>query len=60
MRAQSVLIADDDPMIAKGLRVRLEERGCRALGVLGGREGYLAAMKERPDLIVLDYKMPAA
>ncbi len=56
--AKKVLIIDDDPMIAKGLRVRLEALGYRALGALTGMEGYLTAVKERPDLIVLDYKMP--
>ena len=55
---KKVLIIDDDPMIAKGLSVRLEALGYRAFGALSGMEGYLAAMKERPDLIVLDYKMP--
>ena len=59
-KGKKVLIIDDDPMIAKGLRVRLEALGYRALGALTGREGYLAAVKERPDLIVLDYKMPEA
>jgi CheY-like chemotaxis protein len=55
---KKVLIIDDDPMIAKGLSVRLEALGYRAVGALTGMEGYLAAMKERPDLIVLDYRMP--
>jgi len=55
---KKVLIIDDDPMIGRGLRVRLEALGYRASGALSGMEGYLAAVKERPDLIVLDYKMP--
>ncbi|MCZ6653555.1 MAG: response regulator [Planctomycetota bacterium] len=55
---KKILIIDDDPMIAKGLRVRLEALGYRATGALTGMEGYLAAIKEHPDLIVLDYKMP--
>ena len=55
---KKILIIDDDPMIAKGLRVRLEALGYRATGALTGMEGYLVAIKEHPDLIVLDYKMP--
>ena len=56
-KGKKILIIDDDPMIAKGLRVRLEALGYRATGALTGMEGYLAAIKEHPDLIVLDYKM---
>ncbi len=55
---KKILIIDDDPMIAKGLRVRLEALGYRTSDALTGMGGYLAAMKEHPDLIVLDYKMP--
>ncbi len=55
---KKVLVIDDDPMISKGLRVRLETLGYRVCYALTGRTGYYAALKERPNLIVLDYKMP--
>lgn len=55
---KKILIIDDDPMIAKGLRVRLQALGYQAFDALTGMDGYLLAAKEMPDLIVLDYKMP--
>ena len=36
--AKNVLIIDDDPMIAKGLRIRLEALGYRAHGALNGMD----------------------
>ncbi len=55
---KKILIIDDDPMIAKGLRVRLQALGYRAYEAMTGMDGYLVAAKEHPDLIILDYKMP--
>lgn len=55
---KKILIIDDDPMIAKGLRIRLQALGYRAYEAMTGMDGYLVATKEHPDLIILDYKMP--
>lgn len=55
---KKILIVDDDPMIAKGLRIRLQALGYRAYEAMTGMDGYLVAAKEHPDLIILDYKMP--
>jgi DNA-binding response OmpR family regulator len=54
----SVLVIEDDPSITAGL-----ERGLRAAGfqvgiARGGDEGYLRALSERFDLIVLDLMLP--
>ncbi len=57
-QTKKILIIDDDPMIAKGLRVRLQALGYQAFDALTGMDGYLLATREIPDLIVLDYKMP--
>ncbi len=54
----SVLIADDHPMMAEGLR-KLLEPGFRVLGVVhDGRALLDAAARERPDVVVTDVTMP--
>ena len=54
-----VLIADDEAVIRLGLRTMLEEQGYRVVGEAadGGRALDLAR-KLRPDLVLLDIKMP--
>jgi CheY-like chemotaxis protein len=38
----------------------LERRGYRVIAAEDGIQGYEAAVRERPDLIITDIKMPAA
>jgi response regulator NasT len=54
-----VLIADDEPVVAEGLRVRLGREGHEVVGVAyDGLEAVALAEVLRPDLILLDIKMP--
>ncbi|MDQ7819276.1 MAG: response regulator [Armatimonadota bacterium] len=54
-----VLIADDEAVIRLGLRTMLEEQGYRVVGEAGdGARALDLARKLRPDLILLDIKMP--
>ncbi len=56
--AAHVLVVDDDPHV-RSLLVRMLER--QSLRVTNARDGYeaiAAAERERPDLILLDIKMP--
>jgi DNA-binding NarL/FixJ family response regulator len=59
MSRPSVLIADDHPILAEGLRGLLEPE-YEVLGVVGdGQELVAAAEKSQPDLIVTDITMPS-
>jgi putative two-component system response regulator len=54
----TVLCIDDDQLILGVCRDALEDRGYRTLVATDGLAGIEMAMKERPDLILLDVMMP--
>lgn len=54
-----ILVADDDVDFVKTLRERLEENGFETLAAHEGIRAIEVAHKKRPDLIILDLKMPA-
>jgi len=56
----AVVIADDHPIVRKGLRSVIEEdRGLRVVGEAGnGNEALRAIEQHRPDVVVLDLDMP--
>jgi response regulator NasT len=57
--AMKVLIAEDEPVVAQGLRVQLEELGHSVVGVAyDGRDAVAKAGSLAPDFILLDIKMP--
>ena len=54
-----VLIADDDPLIRMDLAEMLTEEGFEVVGQVGdGERAVELARKLRPDLVILDVKMP--
>ncbi len=54
-----ILIADDEPFVAEGLRTRLEALGHDVAGVVyDGSDAVAKAETLRPDLVLLDIKMP--
>ncbi|MGH9944203.1 MAG: response regulator, partial [Pyrinomonadaceae bacterium] len=55
-----VLIIEDDPDIAEGLRFNLEREGLEARVALTGEQGLAAALdqKQPPSLIILDLMLP--
>jgi two-component system, response regulator PdtaR len=54
-----VLIAEDEPVVAQGLRAQLEELGHGVVGIAyDGREAVAKSESLEPDLILLDIKMP--
>lgn len=58
-KALKVLIAEDEPVVAQGLRVQLEELGHSVVGVAyDGRDAVAKAESLAPDFIFLDIKMP--
>ena len=55
---QTVVIADDDPLLVKLLEHKLGTRGYEVLCVEDGEAAVQSAMENRPDVIVLDGMMP--
>ena len=53
-----VLVVDDDSVIQMQVAQDLEEKGYVPLCAGGGQEGVDVAVSERPDLIILDRRMP--
>ncbi len=56
--SRTVLIVEDDPSIALGLRINLEAEGYRVLSADDGEKGLAAARGEAPDLVILDVMLP--
>ncbi len=57
--ARRVVIAEDESLIRLDLREMLEEEGFQVVGEAGDGETAVAlATEHRPDLVVLDVKMP--
>ncbi len=55
-----ILVIDDDESIVGLLSLRLTEAGHTVVAALDGSSGPMIAAREKPDLIILDYNMPAA
>ena len=53
-----ILVIDDEAAIRDSLRMILEYEEYRFLGASNGQEGIAVAQRERPDLVLLDIKMP--
>ena len=56
--AQTILVADDDPLTHRVLQRYLERAGYRMLSAANGREALKIAKREPPQLIILDVLMP--
>ena len=53
-----ILIVEDEPHMVAGLRDNFEFEGFQVITALDGVEGLDRALKESPDLVVLDVMMP--
>ncbi|HEY5152154.1 MAG TPA: response regulator, partial [Mycobacterium sp.] len=59
MARRRVLIADDDPLMRMDLAEMLTEEGFEVVGQVGdGERAVELARTLRPDLVILDVKMP--
>jgi DNA-binding response OmpR family regulator len=58
MAAAKILIVEDEPNMVAGLRDNFEFEGFEVLTALDGVQGLERALKESPDLVVLDVMMP--
>src|SRR4051812_34729245 len=56
--AYRILVIDDKPDIAIALRMLLERAGHEVLTAENGRRGLRTFYEVRPDLVVLDVRMP--
>ena len=55
----SILIADDHPLVLKGLQDFLIEKGLNVIASkTNGKEAYDFIIKNRPDIAILDIRMP--
>ncbi len=56
---KKILIVDDVRDIVKALMIRLHKAGYDVVTAFDGAQGVFMAHKEKPDLILLDIRMPA-
>jgi CheY-like chemotaxis protein len=54
-----ILVADDDKDLVMALSIRLRAAGYGVVSAHNGDEAYELAVKHKPDLIILDVRMPA-
>lgn len=58
MKSASVLIVEDEYLLAMEIRIALEESGYTVAGIaLSGEEAVEQAERERPDLVLMDIKL---
>ena len=55
-----VLIVDDERDVVQAVTVRLQVSGFEVLSAFDGVQGFFVAHKEKPDVILLDIRMPGA
>jgi len=53
-----ILVAEDDQMLAKAYRLRLEQEGYELIFAETGLEALRLAEEEKPDIVLLDIIMP--
>jgi DNA-binding response OmpR family regulator len=56
---KKILIVEDDSSILKGLKENLELEHFNILTESDGEDGYKSAIKNKPDLIILDVMLPS-
>ena len=54
----NILIVDDEPMLLNALVDKFTREGFTTMTAKDGREGLASALKNHPDLILLDIIMP--
>ncbi len=54
-----ILIADDDESLVTALAIRLEAWGFSVVTAYDGEEAYRQAVENKPDVVLMDIKMPA-
>ena len=55
---KKILIIDDDATFQKAMSDKLKSMSYEVVGAMDGEAGLTMALSEKPDLILLDIKMP--
>ena len=55
----SVLVIDDDPDVREFIAQSLEEQGYKVSTAADGHAGLMAAARDKPDLVIIDFVMPS-
>lgn len=58
MGGRKILIVEDEESLSKMIAVRLKAAGYAVIAAYDGNEAFELAMKESPDLIILDLLLP--
>ncbi len=58
MKANRILIADDEPYVSRVLKLVLQREGYEVSCVSNGKQALDSYRQARPDIIVTDVKMP--
>jgi CheY-like chemotaxis protein len=58
MHKKKILVIDDEPAVHRLLQIILEEEGFDIVGMEGQEGSGSAVSKSKPDLIILDIRMP--
>jgi CheY-like chemotaxis protein len=58
MKATRILVVDDNPVIRKGLSIRLRANGYEVLFAVDAISATAALVTEEPDLVILDLGLP--
>jgi CheY-like chemotaxis protein len=54
-----ILVADDDKDLVTALSIRLRATGYEVIGAHDGDQAYEMAQEHKPDLVIMDIRMPA-
>jgi CheY-like chemotaxis protein len=54
----TILVIENDPLTLSALKIALQSKGYRVLKTSNGINGIAMAMRDKPDLIILDLMMP--
>jgi len=58
MGKKKILVIDDEPELVDMVRRRLEANNYNVIAAYNGKEGMEKLLSEKPDLILLDIRMP--
>ena len=58
MEQKSILMVDDEEQLALAVKIRLQGKGYRVQVATDGQKALEQVAAERPDLIILDVRMP--